>query len=511
VVIDYKIVLKRRSKAQIEFNANYPLANNQRKLVHAVDAYLFVPKNLGINQQTYPSYLFYRDLQSYSELLPERLSLSELTAQGNHLLHKLQECIDNAQAGDNEQDLQVYETSMRTFCRRVKTAIDIQLQEALNSRGRDICSAAVTEYLQLVPRLLQDFRRLEPSLPEAESQPHYMQIFLLCDEYLSLLCEESSCRLAHSIKHRNLTEDTDPGEALQDFALGELHYRIEREYPSVTRSKGHNEQLVYRQKSLRTYVESVFFVSTTNKPESRLARELLLSMAAGIAMVFATAAAFFAQVEYGNWTATFFMILVISYMGKDRIKALTQDYLKTRGQRLFFDFRKIIYGQTTRKPLGIQRESFSFIPASELDPEILRVRNRDVLAGLDNDYCGEHTILYKRRGKLYPQRLLEAFANTDIAGIRQIMHFDLTRFTRKMENSKSRIYVPDEDGYHKSTGRLAYHLHLIINFASDDVQTLKHYRIVISNDGIHRIEEIEDQTENDDEQTEAAPASGGPG
>lgn len=171
--------------------------------------------------------------------------------------------------------------------------------------------------------------------------------FLLSDEYLSLFVEEPSCRLMELLQTWRSNRDQELEAQLHRLAVGELNYRKKQGYLSVPSTKGHNEHLIYRLGALRTYMESAFFLSTHHKPEGRLARELLLSLAAGLAMVFATAAAFVAHVQYENWTTTFFVVLVVSYMFKDRIKALAQDYLKTKGQQFFFDFRTIIYGQTT--------------------------------------------------------------------------------------------------------------------------------------------------------------------
>ncbi len=488
--MDLNLTLKRRSKLQIEFNVNYPLDNKQKTAAHTVDAYLFVPRTLGINSETYPSYLFYRDLQSYSELLPQRQSLHDIVAEGYGLLPHLRKCIDQSLPGNKLDTLQNFENASRAFCRILKTAINQQLQEALSDPGSETCLHTADQFMLSSSQVLSEFRELESALPDSDQHSRLQRIYLLCDEYLSLLVEESSCHLAYSLRRRSSDACDGLIIKLHDYAQRELSYRSERGYASLPNKAHHNEALVYRRNSLQTYIESAFFLTTYNKPEGRLGRELLLSLAAGIAMVIATAAAFVGHVKYDNWSTTFFLILVISYMFKDRIKALAQDYLQSRGQRFFFDFRKTIYGQTTRRPLGMQRESFGFVPTRELPQWLVKLRNYDHLVAIDNDYCGEHTILYRRRGKLYPKRLAAAFTGCDIEGIRQIINFDLSRFARKMDNSKSRVFIPDGAGYQKASGRCAYHLHLIIDFKSDTISTIQHYRLIVSLDGILRIEKI---------------------
>ncbi len=488
--------LNKRSKTQVEFNLIFPLDMEQGKMAHTVDAYLFVPRSLGINQNSYPGYLFYRDLQRYSELMPIQQSLGQMLDSDGGLLSLMHECIARARKGsETKQVPQEFESSARTFCRFFKSAMDTQLDEALELRGRDVSTQASEDFMRLTGQLLEEFRQLRKPLQEPVPLTDYQRVFMLCDEYLSLLVEDASCRLAYSIKNRKLSGLDELVTELFANARKELDYRIENGYPSIPDAKRNNEAFVYRRKTLRTYIETLYFMTTENKPDSRLARELLLSMAAGISMVFATAATFIAHVRFDNWTTTFFVILVISYMFKDRIKALTQDYLKSRGQRLFHDFRNTIRSDVTGKPLGIQFESFGFLPGSELKPEIVRLRNRDVLDNLDNDYVGEHSILYKNKSRLYPKRMGDAFPNSGIHSLHQILRFDFTRFARKMEKSKSRLFIPNETDYEKHRGRYTYHIHLIIDFRSKSEKKYLHYRIVMSNDGINRIETVDDPAE----------------
>jgi hypothetical protein len=492
------IYLTARSKLQLQTVASYPLDSDKDTMNHALEAFLFVPKSLAVNVHTYPKYLFYRDLQTWSELLPTLRPLSHMVASEHGLLPHLEDCISKSVRNGDEQALKEFETHNRAFCRVFKNSVDAHLEYIRRKGDSSVGQHGIEQFLRIVGQALTDFRALGESLVKPCPREDFTTTFQLSDEYLSLLVEESACKLLERQQAWKEYRDPELEDQLHQLAVGELNHRRDQGYRSVPAAKGHNERLVYRRSALRTYIESVFFLSTRHKPEGRLARELMLSMAAGMAMVFATAAAFVAHVQYENWTTTFFVILVISYMFKDRIKALTQDYLKTKGQRLFFDFRTTIFGQTTQRPLGVQRESFSFAKSGRVDPAVLRQRDRDKLDALDNDYCGEHIIHYKRRTTLYTQRVTAAFEECGIDGVNEIIHFDLTRFARKMENAKSTVYIPGEDGYKKESGRMVYHLHLVIKYqsASQDAAApiYRHYRIVMTRNGIQRIDDMTEET-----------------
>jgi len=485
-----KLTLSTRSKVQIQTTMSYRLERDQQTMEHSLDAWLFVPKSLGINVHTYPKYLFYRDLQTWSELLPTLRPLSHLLSGKVGLLPRLEACIERSLGDDDEHALRDFETHNRAFCRILKNAIDAHVEYIRRKRDDTVALHAVEQYLSIVGRIVVKFRALGEALVKPCPEPEFIDLFRLSDEYLSLLVEESSCILVEMLGRHDPERFAELIAGLRKLALGELDYRKGQEFRSVPSRKRSNERLVYRRSALATYIESVFFLSTRHKPEARLARELLLSLAAGAAMIFATAAAFVAHVQYENWTTTFFVILVVSYMFKDRIKALAQDYLKANGQRLFFDYRTTIHAQTTRRPLGIQRESFGFAHTDRVDPEVLRQRDRDRLDALENDYCGEHIIQYKRRTTLRPALISAAFEECGIDGISEIIQFDLTRFARKMDNSKCRVFVPGKDGYRRENGRFVYHLHVVIRYQSDDEPLYRHFRIVMTRDGVRRVDEV---------------------
>jgi hypothetical protein len=485
-----KLTLSTRSKMQIQAIVSDHLDPEKKIVKHTLEAYLFVPKSLGINVHTYPKYLFYRDMQTYSDLLPHLRPLNHLLSSPNGLLLRMKKCIDTLIHAGDEQALREYETRNRAFCRILKITMDNHFEYIRRKGDTAVSKRGVEQYLDKTHQILQQFRAVGEALVKPCPKQEFTSIFLLSDEYLSLLIEETSCRMEDLLQSWKSDWSMESGRQLHQLALAELNYRKARNYDSVPNQKGRNEHLVYRYNTLRTYMESVFYLSTEHKPEGRLTQELLLSMAAGLAMVFATAAAFLAHVQYENWTTTFFVVLVVSYMFKDRIKAMTQNYLKTKGQQMFFDFRTTIYGQTTQRPLGVQKESFGFVDAAKIDPEVMKYRNRDRLAALDNDYCGEQIILYKRRTRLHPERIIEAFDECGINGINEIIYFDFTRFARKMENSKSTVFIPGEKSYHKLNGRYVYHLHLVVKYSSDVQPVYQHFRVVMTRNGIQRIDTI---------------------
>ena len=139
--------LKRRSKTQVEFNASYPLDVEQRKTTHAVDAYLFVPRSLGINQKTYPGYLFYRDLLLYSELMPKQQTLSQMLDSDGGLLALMYEKSDEARENPEKKGKKSKRRRCRSLKARREPFADFLNQQSIpNCRRRWNCAAGMSRF-----------------------------------------------------------------------------------------------------------------------------------------------------------------------------------------------------------------------------------------------------------------------------------------------------------------------------------------------------------------------------
>ncbi len=92
----------------------------------------------------------------------------------------------------------------------------------------------------------------------------------------------------------------------------------------------HNSLVITQRNILKKFVESDLFLQVIRKRDGLLAEQFYYSIAAGIAMVFATVVSFFATLRFGNFTTDLFLILVFSYMFKDRIKDMMRYYFSSQ-------------------------------------------------------------------------------------------------------------------------------------------------------------------------------------
>lgn len=90
------------------------------------------------------------------------------------------------------------------------------------------------------------------------------------------------------------------------------------------------EEYVYREKMLKKYASEVLFFDVHRSNVAKRTEHLLYALAAGIAMVIATGIAFFGQTRFGGLTTSLFVLLVVGYMLKDRVKDFFRDVLKKK-------------------------------------------------------------------------------------------------------------------------------------------------------------------------------------
>ena len=77
-----------------------------------------------------------------------------------------------------------------------------------------------------------------------------------------------------------------------------------------------------------------------------------------------------------------------------------------------------------------------------------------------------------------------------VESINDIMRFNVLKFLSKMDNPKKSVYVSDGQTYQKIPGRRVYHVNMILKYFMKKNVFYKRFRIVLSRNGIRRIEEV---------------------
>ncbi len=117
----------------------------------------------------------------------------------------------------------------------------------------------------------------------------------------------------------------------------------------------------------------------------------------------------------------------------------------------------------------------------------MQLRDRD---HIEDGWSGEKIILYRKRIKIFRKKLQRVYRDVQIESINDIMRLNVMRFLSKMDNPKKHVYICDGQNYRKIPAKRVYHLNMIMKYSMEGQSLWKRFRIVLSRNGIHRIEEV---------------------
>ncbi len=475
---------KIHDKFTLEFKVGFNTGQAVKPMKYSdyvMNTWIFVPNSLDINAAKYNKDDFYRDLKSGVRLITPSYGMHEL-ANDDTLLpsQALTDNFNDLQAApDDTQDLT---HTVKMYCAIAKSAF------------RDACFAVTEEtddgqrmescqqFLDDGPKILARFRGLFNQLTNDNATDRTRQVFAYGDEFLSNVLEKYTYRLRDAIRLHHPEEYTELEPRFKEVLFDERSYREQKGYLSVKvdDDKG-NEDFVFRASLLKKFSESDLYLNATKRKNTFLVEQILYSLAAGAAMVVATLSSFFFQQRYGNFTLPFLIALVISYMFKDRLKDWLRFYFARRVSSKVFDTRTDF--RIKGRHIGWSKDSVDFIDSDKIIPEVIELRSRNPLfaevSGKD-----EKVMLFRKKVQLWPSELAKA-SPYPLRGINDILRYNITEFTRKMDNPSFPLSGTWEDNEYKPVeGKKVYHITFVIQCVYEGKTEYKRIVVRCDRDGI---------------------------
>jgi hypothetical protein len=471
------LITKIHDKFTLEFKVGFNTAQEERPKKYSdyvMNTWIFVPNSLDINAAKYSKDDFYRDLKSGVRLITPSYSIHELANDDELLPSKslISNFKDLHIAPEDTQDL-IH--SIRMYCAISKSAFRDECLAISQQTDATQRIKSCHQFLEDGGKILNRFRGLMHQLNDQNATDRTRQVFAYGDEFLSNVLEKYAYRLRDSIRMKH-PEDYPRLETLfKEVLFNERSYREQKGYLCVKadEEKG-NEDFVFRASLLKKFTESDLYLNATKRKNTFLVEQILYSLAAGAAMVVATLSSFFFQQRYGNFTLPFLIALVISYMFKDRLKDWLRLIFAKRVSNKVFDTRTDF--RVKDKHIGWSKDSVDFIDSDKILPEVMKLRSRNPLfaevSGKD-----EKVLLYRKKVQLWPGELAKA-SPYPLRGINDIMRYNITEYTRKMDNPSFPLSGTWEDNeYTPIEGRKVYHLTFIIQCVYEG--TTEYKRIVV--------------------------------
>jgi hypothetical protein len=487
---------------QIELKLDYELGKG-KKTHYRISTYLFFPKSLGITEESYPKDEFYRDVKNYIRIKTPILSLRDLVESDTSPLSIVQNIVDEANWYQNEETnehliraFKLFGAMFKSTLREYLNLVDKRVQSAsTKTKIHALAENLIEEFITQSQQISTRYRLFYAELNQPIVKENVFLAYTLVDEYISLLIEESATELFQIVsQHFKKSQKSQSLDDLNNIVEMERKHRKTHGYDSILQEGDANEVYAFRASVLKKYVSSILHLSTDAQREGKGMEQLLMAIAAGVSMIFATIVAFYFQSVYGNFTFPVFVALVIGYMFKDRIKEVGRALLANRLYAFLYDRRINIKTLDGKYKLATLREKITFIQENDLPQSVRKARHKDPFADLDNEGMGETIICHTKDivldGDLFPK----AFRGLPkVSGLNDIIRYNIQPYLQKMADPVEEHPLLEDSQIKMVHTHKVYHVNIVSRYKSISPQVeilYKRMRLVLTRQGIKRIEYI---------------------
>lgn len=483
------IQAKKHDNFSVEFKFGFE--GNPEVELHefAVNTWIFVPNSLDITPQTYGKDQFYRDIKSNVRMITPVYLLRELSNPSSLPFVSLREAFVRLASAPTESNIEHYESEIKMFAAIFKSALRNHSVHTSNAEAVNEVAYLTEDFVKEVSEIIAEYRRLYQLINVPTVEAKLRNYFLFGDEMMSHIIDVQSVRIIKKIDSLDDPLLKKARDGVVALMLREKEYKISQKYeivePKETES---NRQLVFRYGLLKKYIESDLYIRLNKKRDGFAIEQIYYSLAAGLAMIFATAVAWFAQLKYGNITGPLFIVLVVSYMLKDRIKDLMRYYFAHRLGNKYFDNRAEVRIQNHN--VGVVKEGVDFITESKTPHEVMDIRGRSSLVEAENRIFEEKILLYRKRVIINNNELC-AVNDYPVKGINEILRFHMHRFIQKMDNPEVPVNTLDDQG-NVTTVKVQkiYYINLVMQLVDGEDVSYRRFRVVMTRNGILNVEQM---------------------
>jgi len=484
---------------------------------HDVELFLFIPRNVGLTAENYPSADFYHDLTTYLRLdLPE-LGLDDLRANTRSPLRMFEAHLAELAQGHATPD--PIGIAVKLFGHEFTEAVHRERQRLWFLIRTGTCHDAAHpheaprpdgtwqgELLAGVHELTTTARAALERLREAKHKfspfrrvaPDVWEVFQQTDEYTSLFLDEVLATVAHELGARPELFDGSGWtagvlEVLSTCAAAEAAYRHAQGFVNLEYTSGTNrEYFLYRRSLLKKAVQQALWVKTRRRQVDSYFRNAAGMVAAGIAATWALIAQLPARFcSLSPLAQTLMFVLpIIAYVMKDRIKEVTKEWM-IRRMRAYDQETELVGSELAKSGLGslrgTLREKVRFLDQAPDDVLAIRQRSRWI-AG--TRVGGESVLVYRRNLEILAPPEEQPRGTGEFA-LRQIIRLNLRHFMTRLDERDQMVfhYEPSIDGFSTHEIAKVYHLNVVARIGGPDQQAhLQRWRVVFSREGIERIE-----------------------
>jgi len=476
---------------QLELSLTYPLNKGAKSECVGTDLYFFTPAQLGLNGKGhYKRNDFLENLQIYTRYNPPIIPLSKLSDINCDIspISRIYMMLKNSSQVrdlDNERILYELRTGVNSYHTQIKNHRKI-IEETSKNIDNEIFIDLVDAFINEVEKYLIFFRKLYISFTDTRIPVKLREALRWSDEATSIKTERELYRLYKLLTSYNLHKLADKVKTKHSE---EVEYKSKMGFATadLNGKSVEAENYLYRASILKKWAQSVMYLDNLTAEISNHLFHLFASAAAATAMAFAIFAAFLASAMFDGYSLPWVILIIISYIFKDRIKEVLRETLVLLIPRLAPQKSHKLIDPAVNNKVGSSKLNVYFTKLDKV-PEIIR-QFREIEKNPFRDFLPPENIIYLHTCiKIWSQKLLEN--HNRVNSITEIFRLNVSNWLKEMDNPVEELGILcEDDDIKKLAVKRVYHINVIIKINTDNTQ-IAIKRIIFNRRGILRIEDI---------------------
>jgi hypothetical protein len=279
-------------------------------------------------------------------------------------------------------------------------------------------------------------------------------------------------------------------DEITGFVENENSYRAEQQYTSAPSNTDEHleETIAYRASMLKKWAQSAMYMKRVVSRIPSQVNHILAGMAAALAMAFAVTATIYAETIYVKNSLPWAMILIISYVFKDRIKEVLREVFGRLLPRLLADRILKLYDPATGKIAAKAEVIVDFGLDKDQSEPIRKARNVG-----NNPFSAvlpPQNVLHYNRFVTLKSRVLRE-NHTRLESLTEVTRVRIDDWLREMDDPEEIQHKIINGKRVRVSGNRVYHVHLIAALREKRKHSeprIFHYCLVMNRSGLLRIE-----------------------
>ncbi len=490
---DFTCQVRKHDSHHLELKTLLPIPNKGRGK-YDLSFYFFSPGQLHMTKEDVGVSKILKHFQTNTRFSSPVLPLAGIIDPNLELspLYRLKKYYETLSiGGEVEEQAVIYEmqTLVNAFRSDIKGFIDLVYRLAVEEkRSIEPYKERISSLLDQTDEVLRAVQELSALYLHPRVSDHIRTALVWTDEAISLIAEQKMIGLRSICEHD--VHVSDQITLLDSFIAKVSHYRGEQRYSSAySEDTGRDgERVAYRESILKKWSQSAMYMNAIVSRIPNQVNHILAGMAAALAMTFAVLATLYAETFFIRNSAPWVLIIIISYVFKDRIKEILREVFAHLLPRLLADKIMRLQDPATGKDAA-KAEVIVKYGLDKYMPEFIR-NARDMQKNPFASILPPQDVLHFNRIVTLNSKILKD--HNRLESLTEVTRVRIDEWLNSMDDPDDSFDTLQKGKLVSISSGRVYHIHLIVSlkaYRKRSEAQLFHYCLVMNRKGLLRIEQ----------------------